>query len=266
MLATLLSVSAAYAQDNIILRNGDEIPAKVLEVGRQELKYRKLSNPDGPVYTAPLSDVFLIKYANGTKDVFERSGPPNNRPRPDEMRGNRPGLRVPGPGMRDIGQLQYRSRWFNRHFEGAGQRVSMQETGEMMQMQPAAWQAFSRGRSLRSWSLATVISSAVLIGAGVGTAVAGHWDNRGMMRQPDPQGQPAGNPADRDRRGHDQIGSRHAGAAMVGGGVLLGLTSLWLNQRAAVNFRRAANRYNGRQATSLHLTPGMQGVGIALRF
>lgn len=271
MLATLLSVSAAYAQDNIILRNGDEIPAKVLEVGRQELKYKKSSNPDGPVYTAPLSDVFLVKYANGTKDVFGGNGPRNDRPRPgvrpDEMRGDRPGPAMPGPGVRDVEQLRYRNRWFNRHFEaGAGQRMSMQETGSMMQMQPGARQASDRGRTLRNWSLGTGVSSLVLIGAGVGTAVAGHWDYRDRMGQPDTQGQQTNDPGDRGRRGHDQISQRHAGAALVGGGVLLGLTSLWLNHRAAVNFRRAANRYNGRQATSLQLTPGTQGVGVTLRF
>ncbi|OIN56641.1 hypothetical protein [Arsenicibacter rosenii] len=267
-LAALLSASAAYAQDNIILRNGDEIPAKVLEVGQQELKYKKSSNPDGPVYTAPLSDVFLIKYANGTKDVFGGNGPRNDRPRParrpEEMRGNRP---MPAPGMRDIDQLRYRSRWFNRHFEsGAGQRVSMQETASLMQMQSAAWQSFNRGRVLRNWSLATGISSAVLIGAGVGSALAGHWDNRGMMGRPDRQTQPANDPAGRDGHGRDRFMDRQAGAALVGSGVLLGLTSLWLNHRAAVSFRRAANRYNSKQATSLHITPGMQGVGVALKF
>ena len=70
LVAFLLTATLSYAQDNIVLRNGDEIPAKVVEIGRTELKYRKATNPDGPVYTALIGDVLLINYANGTKDTF----------------------------------------------------------------------------------------------------------------------------------------------------------------------------------------------------
>jgi len=41
----------------------------VIEVG-EAIKYKKADNPEGPVYSIPRSDLMMIKYANGTKDIF----------------------------------------------------------------------------------------------------------------------------------------------------------------------------------------------------
>lgn len=56
--------------DNIILKNGDEIRAKVLEIQNLKIEYKKCDNLEGPTYIIDKSKVFMIKYANGTKDVF----------------------------------------------------------------------------------------------------------------------------------------------------------------------------------------------------
>jgi hypothetical protein len=69
-LTSVLLLTTLNAQDLILRRNGDEISAKVQEVGITEIKYKKFDNPNGPIYTILKSDVFLIKYENGTKDVF----------------------------------------------------------------------------------------------------------------------------------------------------------------------------------------------------
>jgi hypothetical protein len=75
MLFNLLS-----AQDLIIMKNGDEVNGKIQEVGTTEIKYKKSAMPDGPMYTVLKSEVFMIKYENGTKEVFktESSPTPNN--------------------------------------------------------------------------------------------------------------------------------------------------------------------------------------------
>lgn len=57
--------------DMIILRNGEEISAKVLEIGIHEIKYKKCVNLNGPTISILKNDVFMIKYSNGTKDVME---------------------------------------------------------------------------------------------------------------------------------------------------------------------------------------------------
>ncbi len=60
----------AFAQDVITLRNGDDIKAVVQEVGESLVKYKKYDYQDGPIYTIKKSDIFMIRYVNGSKDVF----------------------------------------------------------------------------------------------------------------------------------------------------------------------------------------------------
>ena len=67
------TIMVMRAQDIITKTNGDEIRAKVTEVDVNEVKYKKFENPSGPTYTIAKSDVFMIKYENGDKDVFKKS-------------------------------------------------------------------------------------------------------------------------------------------------------------------------------------------------
>ena len=66
----MLLVGPVVAQDVITLRNGDEINGKVTKVTPTEIEYRLASNPDGPIYTKSVSEIFMVKYENGQKDVF----------------------------------------------------------------------------------------------------------------------------------------------------------------------------------------------------
>lgn len=59
------------AQDLITKRNGDEIKAKVIEVGTDEVKFKKFDNIDGPLFVVAKSEIIFIKYENGSKEVFE---------------------------------------------------------------------------------------------------------------------------------------------------------------------------------------------------
>ena len=72
IIALSLAALNVAAQDIIVMRNGDEVEAKVTKVGRTEVEYHKWSNQDGPVYTVAKSDVFMVKYKNGEKDVFNK--------------------------------------------------------------------------------------------------------------------------------------------------------------------------------------------------
>lgn len=77
LLTVLLAFAAvAVAQDVITLKNGDEINGKVTKVTSTEIEYKLASNPDGPTYTKAVSEIFMVKYENGQKDVF------NNTPAP----------------------------------------------------------------------------------------------------------------------------------------------------------------------------------------
>lgn len=59
-----------FSQDIILLKNGDSIRSKIMEVGESEVKYKKFDNQNGPVYLSAKSDISQIYYENGTKDTF----------------------------------------------------------------------------------------------------------------------------------------------------------------------------------------------------
>ncbi|GAB3588044.1 hypothetical protein [Hymenobacter daeguensis] len=66
----LLLAGAARAQDLLTKRNGEEIAVKVVEITPAEVRYRRTDNPDGPLISVWKSEVFMVRYANGTKEVF----------------------------------------------------------------------------------------------------------------------------------------------------------------------------------------------------
>ena len=77
ILLTGLSMSA---QDIITKIDGTDIKAKVSEVGTNEIKYKSFSNLDGPLYTISKSDVLMVTYENGERDVFNKESIQNSVP------------------------------------------------------------------------------------------------------------------------------------------------------------------------------------------
>jgi hypothetical protein len=57
--------------DVITMRSGNAVKAKVMEVGTNEIRYKRCDNLSGPVYTVPKNEVASIEYSNGMKDAFE---------------------------------------------------------------------------------------------------------------------------------------------------------------------------------------------------
>lgn len=81
LLLLIISATTGYAQDIITKTNGDEIKAKVVEVESDKVKYRKWENQDGPLYNIDRSQIFMIKYASGEKEVFTTpQAPPPSQP------------------------------------------------------------------------------------------------------------------------------------------------------------------------------------------
>lgn len=74
---TLLAVIAfsitGFSQDIITKKSGEDIQAKISEVNQTEIKYKKFDNLDGPTFTLLKSDVLMMRYENGTKDIFNQS-------------------------------------------------------------------------------------------------------------------------------------------------------------------------------------------------
>ncbi|MDP3557235.1 MAG: hypothetical protein Q8T03_07660 [Bacteroidota bacterium] len=66
----LFFCTSSNAQDILTYKNGDEIEVKVIEINDNEIKFKKTGNLEGPTRVALKSEIFSVKYENGTKDVF----------------------------------------------------------------------------------------------------------------------------------------------------------------------------------------------------
>ena len=76
-----LTITFSFSQDVITLKTGEDINAKIVEVGLTDIKYKKFDNIDGPSFTILKSDVLMTRYKNGTKDVYnldKKSGKENS--------------------------------------------------------------------------------------------------------------------------------------------------------------------------------------------
>lgn len=66
----LINVFSSLGQDIIITKKGQDISAKVLEISLTTVKYKRFDNINGPIYNIPKSDVLMIRYQNGTKEML----------------------------------------------------------------------------------------------------------------------------------------------------------------------------------------------------
>lgn len=67
-----ISVNVSFAQDIIYKTDGTEIKAKILELTTETIKYKKFEQLEGPTRNILLSDVFMIIYEDGTKEVIKK--------------------------------------------------------------------------------------------------------------------------------------------------------------------------------------------------
>jgi hypothetical protein len=80
MMGVLMGIIAiANAQDVIYFRNGVQQRGKVLQIGTNEVSYKKAENPDGPNYIVPKSDISMIEYPNGYKEIITPDNTASNQ-------------------------------------------------------------------------------------------------------------------------------------------------------------------------------------------
>ncbi len=61
----------SQAQDLILLTSGDEINAKITEITITEIWYKKPDSLQGRTFSLPKQAVFMLKYANGAKELIK---------------------------------------------------------------------------------------------------------------------------------------------------------------------------------------------------
>lgn len=66
----LVLMQSAFAQDKIVKLDSNEMKVRVLEIKLQGIAYQHPDSAEGKVYLIPKSDVFMVQYANGAKEVI----------------------------------------------------------------------------------------------------------------------------------------------------------------------------------------------------
>ncbi len=72
VIAFVATISFCFAQDVITLKTGEDVQAKILEVGHNDIRYKKYDFQEGPTYILLKSEIFMVKYENGDKDIFNQ--------------------------------------------------------------------------------------------------------------------------------------------------------------------------------------------------
>lgn len=66
----VISLSTYYSQDVLYKSDGTKLTVKLVEINPMEIKYKDLSNIDGPNYVIEKSEIIFIVYANKTTEVL----------------------------------------------------------------------------------------------------------------------------------------------------------------------------------------------------
>lgn len=76
-----------HGQDIIYLKDGSEIKSKVIEIEEANVKYKRFDQQDGPLRNVSNSEIFLIIYEDGTREVFARPNQAESQSNPQSNGG-----------------------------------------------------------------------------------------------------------------------------------------------------------------------------------
>jgi hypothetical protein len=188
MIAFIFS-NVLFAQDLIILKTGDEIKAKVAEIGIDNVKYKKYDNLSGPVYTLKKSEIFMIKYENGDKDIFKdeevKTDNTTGKKRAADMSASSLILdllhktyKIPTDNTTDdkkedkdddydYGELVWSGKWWSNSIRSStGKHLSRTKIRSIMADVPDALSTYNRSQRLQT-------TGTILGYSGIGLALAG---------------------------------------------------------------------------------------------
>lgn len=75
LIVSLTINKSSTAQDTLHFRNGSRVIAKVTEITEFQIKYKKIENLNGPIYSELKNDLSSIHYNNGTNESFQYQAP-----------------------------------------------------------------------------------------------------------------------------------------------------------------------------------------------
>ena len=223
----------ARAQDTIVTKSGGVIPSLVLEVGLDNVLYKKHDNINGPIYTLPVNRIAVIKYENGTEDVMETCE--------DATAGKLSPLTT-----------KYNAFWGTLSvLDSDGRVLSGGEVRDRFSLHPDVLSKFRQGKRMSVWGNVVGGISAGVLGFGIGTLIGDSiLEDEGYESDP---------------------GTKASAYITMGTGLVGILVGSILGHRGVQNRIRAVelyNNYSTAKETSYHLSFGLtsSGVGVTLRF
>jgi hypothetical protein len=75
---TLALADSTKPCQKLIMNNGNEISAMILEISSTEIRYKRCENPSGPDYVLPKSLIFLVQYGDGTNKIISPKPAPKS--------------------------------------------------------------------------------------------------------------------------------------------------------------------------------------------
>lgn len=67
--------NTSFSQDILYTSTGNKLQGKVVEINTKDIKYKDMTNIDGPTYVISKTDVVLITYSNGTTEIINPDAP-----------------------------------------------------------------------------------------------------------------------------------------------------------------------------------------------
>lgn len=123
LIALYCSISVFAANFDVIIKtNSEKIEAFIQEVGENELRYKKVSNPNGPTFVISLSQVASILYSNGEVQAIQHTLSQTNKNNESSTLSNL----MPDGMMRHLGGDVYSVN--GRTFKGKELELFLQQT------------------------------------------------------------------------------------------------------------------------------------------
>lgn len=72
---TYITAQEPDSCDLLVYRDGTEVLVKTTEISEFQVRYKRCDNLNGPTFVTEKSDLFMIKYANGSKELMKVEAP-----------------------------------------------------------------------------------------------------------------------------------------------------------------------------------------------
>ena len=161
---TLLCFSfSVFSQDILTKKDGTEIQVKITEIGIDEVKYTRFGSTS-PIYTLLKSEIFMIKYEDGSKELFDEAN-----------------AAVPIGKQQALSTTPQYELSYNNGVYRNGTKLSSEQIKGIMAENYEALQIYRSGKTLSTVGQIIAYPCAFIFGYDVGTRIGGGEGNGALL-------------------------------------------------------------------------------------